>query len=51
MGINTPFVEKGWATEGDMPKASVFSARKRRSDMLLKAARPGPSHGPKDNGV
>ena len=34
--INTPFVEEGWTTEGDMPKASALTARKRQSDMLLK---------------
>ena len=51
MGINTPFVEEGWATEGDVPKASIFTARKRQSAMLLKATRPDPSHGLKDNDV
>ena len=30
VGINTPFVEEGWATGGVMPKASVFTARKRQ---------------------
>jgi len=51
VGTNTPFVEEGWATEGDVPKASVFTARKRQSAMLLKATRPDPSHGLKDNDV
>lgn len=29
VGINTPFVEEGWTTEGDMPKASGFHSKEK----------------------
>lgn len=45
------FVADGWAVEGDLPKASAFSARKRQNYVLLKMRSPRPRGGLKENYV
>lgn len=43
VGMEIMFIAEQWAVEGNLPKASAFSARKRQSYVLLKM-RPGPSN-------